>query len=336
MALELRVLATSPDGSAGDGRFVLVRARTPAFYALLPFHIARELRTFRPHVVVAQSPYEAAAALAARRIAGVRARVLLEVHGDWGTATRVYGSRLRRLAEPVSRRVAAAAVRRADAIRTVSPYTSDLVRALGVEPTATFTAYLDSSAFTAHPVQPLPERPALLFVGVLERYKNIAVLAEAWRLAAPQLPDARLRIVGRGHERGVIESLVRDLPGQTSWTERLESHEVAAALDEATALVLPSVSEGLPRVAMEAFARGRPVVGARAGGIPDIVQDDVSGLLVPGGDPQALAGAMLRVLAERELAARLAVGAAASASQWLETPDEFAGRMRRLVDDMRR
>jgi glycosyltransferase involved in cell wall biosynthesis len=334
--LELRVLATSADGSAGDERFVLVRSRTPAFYLSLPFRIARELRVFRPDVIVAQSPYEAAAALAARTIAGARTRVLLEVHGDWETATRVYGSPLRRLAEPVSRRVAAAAVRRADATRTVSPYTSRLVRALGVEPTATFTAYLDSSAFTGRPPQPLPERPTLLFVGVLERYKNVAVLAEAWRLVAPQLPDARLRIVGRGHQRGVIESLVRDLPDQTSWTERLESHEVAAALDGATALVLPSVSEGLPRVAMEAFARGRPVVGARAGGIPDIVEDGVSGLLVTGGDPQALAAALVRVLADGELAARLAAGAAAAAPRWLETPDEFAGRMRRLVDAVRR
>lgn len=334
--LDVRVLASSAGGPSDDGRFHLVASGTPAFYLGLPVRVARELRAFRPDVIVAQSPYEAAGALAGRRLAGSSARVLLEVHGDWATATRLYGSPLRRLLEPVSRRASRAAVQRADAVRTVSPFTSALVRRLGVEPTATFTTYFDVSAFDARPPVPLPAKPSVLFVGVLERYKNVHGLAEAWRLAAPRVPGATLRVVGRGHERELVERLVRDLPEQTSWTERLEPAEVAAALDEATALVLPSFSEGLPRVAMEAFARGRPVVGSRAGGIPDIVEDGVSGLLVPPGDAGALADALVRVLSDHALAERLAGGALASRARWLQSPEEFAGRMRGLVDGLRR
>lgn len=325
--LDVRVLAT---GSGGDSRFHLVRASSPAFYLTLPLHIAREARVFAPDVIVAQSPYEAWAALAAR----TRARVLLEVHGDWATATRLYGSPLRRLAEPVSRAAARSAVRRADAVRTVSPFTSSLVRELGVEPAATFTTYYDASAFTAASPVAVPDVQRALFVGVAERYKNVRCLADAWRRVAPQLPDATLHVVSRGRERAVLEQLVRDLPRQVRWDEWLPSDGIAAALDDAAVFVLPSFSEGLPRVAMEAFARGRGVVGARAGGIPDIVEDGVSGLLVPPDDADALADALVRALSESGLARSLGAGALAARDRWLQTPEQFARRMRDLVDEM--
>jgi glycosyltransferase involved in cell wall biosynthesis len=330
--LDLRVLAT---GENGDDRFALVRARSPAFYLGLPLHVARELRAFRPQVVVAQSPYEAAAALAGRAVARVPARVLVEVHGDWRTATRLYGSPLRRLAEPVSRTVARLAIRRADAVRTVSPFTSRLVRGVGVEPAASFTAYVDTDAF-AGPLVALPERPRALFVGVLERYKDPRSLAAAWRAVASRVPDATLHVIGRGRERGVVEQLVRELPGRVVWDEWVPSEQVAAALDGATVLVLPSSSEGLGRIVVEAFARGRGVVASRVGGLADIVEDGVSGILVPPGDPSALADALARVLADRELARTLAAGAQAAAERWVESPETFAARMRELVDGMLR
>src|SRR5262249_37444784 len=173
---------------------------------------------------------------------------------------------------------------------------SGLVRAAGAEPTATFTTYFDVSAFTQRPPVAVPGEPCALFVGVLERYKNVAGLAEAWRLAAPRVPDARLRMIGIGRETELVRSLVAGLPGRTEWIGRVDAAGVAQALDEASLLVLPSFSEGLPRVAMEAFARGRPVIGARAGGIPDIVEDGVNGLLVDPDDPQAIADALVRAL----------------------------------------
>ena len=162
------------------------------------------------------------------------------------------------------------------------------------------------------------------------------VLADAWRRVASALPDVQLHVVGRGREHTVVERLVRDLPQRATWDDWLPSDRIAAALDGATALVLPSVSEGLPRVAMEAFARGRGVVGSRAGGIPDIVEDGVTGILVPPGDAEALAQALMRVLSDRALAQSLADGARADAARWLQTPEQFAARMRALVDEMGR
>ena len=331
---ELRVLGTGTGSGAHEFVLVPESGGLLGFYGLLPRRIARELRDFRAHAIVAQSPYEAAAALAGRRLARSRAKVLLEVHGDWGTATRLYGSPRRRLLEPLSRRVARAAVRRGDAVRTVSPFTTRLVREFGVEPAATFTTYFDVSPFLETPPVSLPDGPRALFVGVIERYKNVAGLVEAWRIVQRRLPAATLHVVGRGREHAEIERLVADCGGGVTWTESLPSAGVAAALDAAALLVLPSFSEGLPRVAMEAFCRGRPVVGSRAGGIPDIVEDGVNGVLVPAGDASTLADALVRVLSDRELLERLAAGARESAARWVQTPEQFAQRFRDLVERM--
>src|SRR5262249_4749317 len=149
---------------------------------------------------------------------------------------------------------------------------------------------------------PLPEQPSALFVGVLERYKDVDGLAQAWRLAAPRLPEVKLRIVGRGSRAYVVEALVRNLPAQTEWTPELPNSEIPAVLDAATVLVLPSRSEGLGRILVEALCRGRPVVATRVGGITDLVRDGENGLLVPPQDAGALADALVRVLSDRGFA----------------------------------
>lgn len=333
--LDYRVLAGG-GGRDRNGAFHLARELPaldgPAFFAALPIRIAKELRDFRPHAVLAQGAHETAAALSARKLARVETSVIADLHGDWRAPTRLYGSRLRGLLNPVADRVAVAALRNADGIRTVTGYTTGLVRELGLEPADEFPAYMDFDSFLQSPPLPLPERPQALFVGVLERYKNVDGLAEAWRRAAGRVPAARLRLVGSGTLRPVVERLVRDLPEQVSWTERLSQPEVSAALDESTVLVLPSRSEGMGRVVVEAFCRARPVIGSRVGGIPDLVQDRVNGLLVEPGDTDALAEALVEVLTHPELAERLAAGAHASAGLWTISPEDFAARLRSLVD----
>jgi teichuronic acid biosynthesis glycosyltransferase TuaC len=336
--LDYRVVGSAARAGARVDRFTLLdpfplRAIDgPLFYLRLPFVIARTLRTFRPDVIIAQSPYEGLAALAGRILARSRAKVIVEIHGDWHTATRLYGSPLRARLAPIADRAAAFAVRNADAVRTVSGFTSGLVRAQRVEPAAVFHTYTEIEAFLAEEPKPLPPEPRLAFVGVLERYKNIDGLAEAWRLAAPRLPGVTLELVGDGRRQAVVEQLLRDVPAQTVWHRRVEPLEVAALLDRSWCLVLPSFSEGLPRVAIESLARGRPVVGSRAGGIPDAVTDGENGLLVPPGDAGALADALVRFVTEDGLAAKLAANARPSIERILTRPDEYARRMQELVE----
>jgi glycosyltransferase involved in cell wall biosynthesis len=332
--LDYRVLAAAAAGSpARAERFELARPLPlldgPLYYLALPFRVARALRRFRPDALVVQSVHETALALAARAAVRSRAPVVLELHGDWRVATRLYGSPLRRLLDPLGDLLGPLAVRRADAVRTISAWTTGLAREQGVEPAAVFPAFVDVAAFRESPPQPLPAEPRVLYVGVLERYKGFDVLAEAWREVARELPEARLHVVGRGTLAATAAQLVR--AGGVDWDEELAPPEVAAALDAATVLALPSRAEGLGRVVIEAFCRARPVVGGSAGGIPDIVEDGRNGLLVPSGDRGALAAALLRILRERPLAERLGAAAAEDAPRWAVSPEAYAAEVAALV-----
>jgi glycosyltransferase involved in cell wall biosynthesis len=336
--LDVRVLASSANDSPGDDSFRLWRPLQvgpldgAAFYVTLPFRLAAELRDFEPDAVTTQSPFEAIAVLAGRNLARRRAALVVELHGDWRTFPRLYGSPVRRVLAPVTDRLAPWALRRADAVRTLSPYTTGLAREAGVEPAAEFIAFTDLEAFTDTPPVPLPEVPQALFVGVLERYKNVENLAAAWRLAAGRMPSARLRLVGDGHRRDMVEQLVREFPDRVSWTPVLSTEEIVGALDASTALLLPSRAEGTPRIVLEAFCRGRAIVGGRVGGVPDVVEDGVSGLLVDPDDVGAIADAVTRVLGDHALAERMGQAARARADELLFTPDEFAERMAAVVE----
>jgi glycosyltransferase involved in cell wall biosynthesis len=320
---DLRVLASSPNRSRGDETFRL-RPRSvldgPLFWLTFPARIKREVRAFRPDAIVAQSPFEAAAALIART--GVP--VIVELHGDWRTFGRLYGSGARRAIARAADAVGTWAVRRATKVRAVSPYTERLAHEVGRPPAGVFPAFMDLEPFAAPP-KPLPEEPVALFIGVLEPYKNIDGLAEAWRLARPK---AELRIVGKGTRTDVVASLVRE--GLATWQPELSTDEIVRALDEASVLILPSRSEGMGRVVIEAQLRGRPVLGSNVGGIPDLVTDGVNGkLFAP--EPRAIAAA-LAVLDDPTELARLAANARAAGERWLVSPDEYAERMRALVD----
>jgi glycosyltransferase involved in cell wall biosynthesis len=328
--LDYRVLAR---GTGDHARFRLFPSGA-GFYGRLPGELRRQLASFRPQVIVAEDPRTAAIVLLARRFArGPRPRVIAEVHGNWRHATRLYGSPARRALSPLVDALDLYGVRRADATRALSAYTAGLVEAQrGSRPDGVFPTYSDLSVFTARPVQPPPDRPAALFVGVLEAYKNVDGLAAAWRKAAPQVPEATLVVVGTGSRVTAVERLAAELPGRVVHVPELPPEGVAQRLDEATVLVLPSRFEGLGRVVIEAFARGRGVVATRAGGILDLVEDGRQGLLVDVDDVDGLAVALAQVLSDRKLAERLGVAAYERFPQWNQSAEQWAERMRVLVD----
>lgn len=146
---------------------------------------------------------------------------------------------------------------------------------------------------------PLPGGgPHLVAVGRLAPQKGLPVLVEAVALARPALPGLRLTVVGDGPLRRALEAQVfrlglEDAVVFEGWKDEAG---VRAALAGAQALVLPSFAEGLPVVAMEAMAAGRPVIGTLIAGLPELVTPE-TGWLVPAGDAGALAGAMAALAA---------------------------------------
>ena len=240
--------------------------------------------------------------------------VILDVHGDWRTdpALRLAarGASSRRSA--TARRVA---IRQADGVRTLSPFTSDssATRASSRPPSSRLHG---SEPFLEPPAAPLPDRPAALFVGVLERYKAVEALAAAWRLAAPRVPGATLHIVGEGRHRDLVERLVADLPERVRGS-RARARRGRTGDGRRLLLLLPSRSEGLPRVVVEAFCRGRGGRRGQGRRDPRPRPDGESGLLVAPDDPTEIADALVRILTDRALAERLGDGGARGRRPWL-------------------
>jgi glycosyltransferase involved in cell wall biosynthesis len=262
----------------------------------------------RPAALVCRSPYEGAAAEAWRRLIprSLRPSVVVEVHGDWRTATRLYGSPTRRLLSAPADAVAAWAVRRADVVRVIGDYTERLVRGAGFGgPVERFVAFTDMQAFLTAPTVRAPERPRALFAGVLEPYKGVDVLLHAWRRVISERPDAELLIAGNGTHAGELRAAAKGLGASVRFLGHVDRDTLRTLLDGSSFLVLPSRSEGLGRVVLEAYARNRAVLGTDVGGIPELVQPGGTGELVPPGDPDALGGAILRLFADRRRTAEM-------------------------------
>ncbi len=149
----------------------------------------------------------------------------------------------------------------------------------------------------------------LLFVGLLVRRKGVHVLLDA--LADPVLPsDLRLTVAGDGPERESLEQQARRL-GLTDRVEFLGFRpDVSSLLADAHAFVLPSAMEQQPLVLIEALGAGKPIVATDVGGVREMVGD--AGVVVPAGDPSALAAA-LQLLVAGDSAEELGERAAARA-----------------------
>jgi glycosyltransferase involved in cell wall biosynthesis len=150
--------------------------------------------------------------------------------------------------------------------------------------------------------------PYLLCIAAHNEKKALDVLLRAFARIAPAHPELRLLLVGDGPLRGQLEALARAL----ALGERVEflgprgRKEVARLLRGCLVFVLPSRSEPFGMVVAEALACGRPVVASAVGGIPEIVEDGRSGVLVAPDDPEALARAVSRLLDDAALREALA------------------------------
>jgi glycosyltransferase involved in cell wall biosynthesis len=139
-------------------------------------------------------------------------------------------------------------------------------------------------------------------VARLEPEKGHPTLLEAWPMVLREVPDAYLLIVGEGSRRDALEALAREhrIAHRVVFTGRRDDvPAVTAALDVA---VLPSYREAQGMVILEAMALSRPVVASNVGGIPEMIEDGVTGLLVPPHDAAALAAAIVRLLKNHPLA----------------------------------
>ena len=154
-----------------------------------------------------------------------------------------------------------------------------------------------------------PGTKLMVVIGRLSPEKGVDIFIEAFSILARKKPSVHAIIVGDGQERKKLEIQA----SKTKIADRIHfvghSNTPGDYVIEADLVVVPSRSEGIPNVVLEAMAFAKPVVATSVGGIPEIIEDGMSGLLVPPLRPDMLAKAILEILDDFELYRKISIGA---------------------------
>jgi glycosyltransferase involved in cell wall biosynthesis len=178
-------------------------------------------------------------------------------------------------------------------------------------------------------------RPRAVCVANLRPEKGHDVLIEALA-ARPDLRDLQVELVGDGPCRSALDAQARARGVGEQVRFLGERRDVGERLANADLFVLPSRTEALPNSVMEAMAAGLPVVACRIGGIPELVEHAVTGLLVPPDDPDALADAMAQLVANPARASALGAAARAAVAERFSMARMIAGFTEILLEQLRR
>jgi glycosyltransferase involved in cell wall biosynthesis len=189
----------------------------------------------------------------------------------------------------------------------------------------------DPAEFRPGPSFPHP-RAYVLGLGRLEAQKGFDILVEA--LARLEHPAVDLLLAGDGSERSTLETLTatRGITARVRFLGATDRPTTLALLRGAAAVACPSRFEGLPLVCVEALAAGRPLIASAVNGIPEVVRDGETGILVPPEDPVALAAALRRVLGTPEEGVRLAARGRALVEQRYAWPAITPGYLALLAE----
>jgi glycosyltransferase involved in cell wall biosynthesis len=259
--------------------------------------MAWQLRRWRPQAVIANLTKDLKAAAVAGRLAGVPCRLATRESDFPLKGKRYYRWYFTRAATGVL-------------VNSAATRNTVLASAPWLDPARVHLLHKGVDLARFSPRATAPRAGVIGFAGQLIERKGLDVLMAAWSELERDAghPPRRLVIAGAGPWRARLEAWRADLA-------RPQAVELAGHVEDLVpfyhgldVLLLPSFSEGFGLVAAEAGACGVPVVAARASSLPEIVVDDVSGLLTPPGEPAALAAALRRLLAEPDLAARLGAG----------------------------
>jgi glycosyltransferase involved in cell wall biosynthesis len=218
-------------------------------------------------------------------------------------------------------------LRRAAHVVCPSAFLAELVRGWGVPEERISVLPNPMPPLPALPIRSRGDRPLLVFAGRMTAPKALGVALEA----VAQVPGIELALAGDGDERAALADRARELglDGRVRFLGSLPRDEVLALLRRADAALLSSAWENFPHTLVEALAVGTPAIATDVGGVREIVTDGENGLLVPPGDPDALAAAIRRFVGDEDLRARLTGAAAPSAERF--SAEKIYGRLEEIL-----
>lgn len=313
------VAVACPDGELGKRldamgiRRIAISGRDVSYNTRLTRELYALFRRERPDVVHTHSSLSGRIAARLRRIPVVYtkhgeagASVATGVPADPASPTRVRGRAVNPLKRFVNKTVAAVL---SDKIIAVSGRVSEELAQSGIDPSKIVTIP-NGIELGPYSMRPRTRRSGFL-VGALARLsreKGLDVLLHAAKLVLASEPSARFMIGGTGPLEEELRRKIRELKLEPYVRMAGFIEDVPSFLSELDVFVLPSDSEGIGLAIMEAMATGLPVVATAVGGVPEVVSDGQTGILVPPRQPKLLAQAIVRLLVDPDLAR--AMGAA--------------------------
>lgn len=336
---EMRVIGFSinlrPRSFTQHGHFYLLPCLPVAtlryliFYLTAPFLALWSIFRHGATILVAQSPYEGVAAALAKitaRLVGRRVALIVESHGDFEISLFMECPiSLVPVYRIIMRLAARFSLDRADVLRPVSNSTRDQLGAWAPnKPSFLFPAWTDIDAFLEAGAHPKTSGDTIMYTGVLIPRKGVHFLLEAFDRVQQEFPAAVLWIVGKAQNPDYAARLKQQarklgLNGRVIFRDHLPQRQLAEYMAKAEVFVLPSESEGLGRVVFEAMAAGIPVIGSEVGGIPEMVENGITGFLVPPKDVTGLAEKLRWILAHPEEARQMGRRGRESARRFFST-----------------
>jgi glycosyltransferase involved in cell wall biosynthesis len=328
-------VVTMADGEPSE-RPVPVKAisRNRPFVVRYPQVAGAGLRLARrADVIYATATYAAAAAAAAGARRPLVAKLVSDPAYERARRYGLFSATLEEFQVATDPRVRAikalrtASLRRAHTIVVPSAYLAEVARGWSLDEARIHVLVNPAPSPDGVVPQQLP-LGTFVFVGRLTEQKALTIALAA----LARVPGARLVLIGDGPERAHLEQFAQaeGVADRVEFLGSLPRDDALRYAAGARAALLSSAWENLPHSVIEALAMGTPVVATAVGGVAEVVHDGENGLLVPPGDPDALAAAMERVLADDEL--RDSLAAAARPSVAAIGRDAIYGRLESLLD----
>jgi glycosyltransferase involved in cell wall biosynthesis len=296
--------------------------------------MARRVDSF-PLVVLSHTPQFGVGAALAKLCLPSRIRFVVRVIGNDPSVSLLVRRSTWRFR--VEREIERFVLSKADVVLPMGKYTYDLSRSYGVDPGKIVTLPFPVTWPQRPELADLPVRPSVLFCGRLIKIKGVHILLEAMKLVRERIGAARLVIVGdadNGDYRRELEQMVDSLGlrHSVSLLGWVSNDEIGKIYQDSWVLVLPSIwEEGLGMVMVEAGLVGRAVIGSKLGGISDFVVHGENGFLVPPGDIQKLAAAIVNLLESRTRATAMGKQNSLMARKYLEDFDRSLLQAQRAI-----